>query len=108
MKSWIILGVVVVVGMIAYFYYSGGQSPAATTLSSTDSSGAVVGEQVLSLLAQISMLRIDTSLFSDRAYQSLVDHTVPIPVQNVGRANPFAPLPGEPANGAGGQSSSAR
>jgi flagellar basal body-associated protein FliL len=94
-KSWIILGVVVVIALIAYFYYTGGQvSPAAGTLVTSDSS-AVVGAQVLDLLSEISTLKIDTSLFSDRAYQTLVDHTVPIPAQQVGRVNPFAPLPGE-------------
>ncbi len=94
MKSWIILGVVVVIAVIVYFYYSGGQAPADSSGLTTDN-GAAVGAEVFGLLSEINSLSIDTSIFSGQTYQTLVDHTVPIPVLNVGRPNPFAPLPGD-------------
>lgn len=60
----------------------------------------LIGADVLSLLNRINSLKIDTSIFSSLIYQSLVDFSVEIPPQNVGRPNPFAPIPGSvPAGG---------
>ena len=93
-KMWVWLAIVVVVVAVGYFYYSGtSSSPSGANLveSSADQS---VGAQVLALLNQIQSLNIDTTLFTDPGYQTLRDYSVAIPAVNVGRANPFAPLPG--------------
>lgn len=50
------------------------------------------GAYVLSLLKQVNSLEIDTSIFESVVYKTLVDYTVEIPPQDVGRANPFAPI----------------
>ena len=55
---------------------------------------AVVGAQVLALLNQMQSLKINTSLFKDPGYNTLIEHPVVIPPVTVGRPNPFAPLPG--------------
>ncbi len=103
-KKTIIIGsIIVVVFLVAYFYFSGGSAPAnsGSLTQSQPSSSATVGMNTLSLLNQIQSLRIDTSIFKDRAYQTLTDYSVAIPQLNVGRPNPFAPLPGMPATPAG-------
>ena len=52
----------------------------------------MVRTRVLSLLNQINSLKIDTSIFNSLVYRSLVDYSITIPEQNVGRPNPFAPI----------------
>lgn len=102
MKSIIIIVVIVAIALVAYFYYQGTKTPdTAGGLLTTSANPGVqsgIGQQVLGLLSQIQTLRIDSSLFKDPGFQTLRDFSVIIPPENVGRANPFAPLPGAPAS----------
>lgn len=83
------------VALIAYFYFSGSSAPADSSfVESQSESSAAVGTRTLNLLNQIQSLRIDTSIFKDKAYQNLTDYSVIIPPVGVGRSNPFAPLSG--------------
>ena len=91
----IVIVIVIVLAIVGYFYVQGSNS------SSTSSSGLVADQQggdvglaEVNLLNQIQNIKIDTALFQNPAYLSLVDHTVAIPAQAVGRPNPFAPIPG--------------
>lgn len=96
-KKTIIIAVVAVVLVIIYFYFQGSASntPASGSLLSNGAlSGTDVGSSELTLLNHIQSLRIDTSVFSDPAFQSLQDYSVAIPPESVGRPNPFAPIPG--------------
>lgn len=96
-KKTIIIAVVAVVLVIVYFYFQGSPSNVSSSgslLSGAAVSGSDVGSSELALLNQIQSLRIDTSVFSDPAFQSLQDYSVAIPTENVGRPNPFAPLSG--------------
>ena len=90
----IILIVVLILAGVAYFYYTGTPKDTSASLTTTaqNSAAAAEGAKVLALLNQISSLQIDTSLFTSPVYQSLVDHTVQVIPQNVGRPNPFASL----------------
>lgn len=86
---------IVIVAILAYFmFFNGAPAPSGSSLLQSGPSGEVIGAQVLSLLNQIQSLRIDSSLFENAAYKSFQDYTVAIPPQNVGRDNPFAPIPG--------------
>ena len=88
----VIIGVVVLA--IVYFYFSG-SAPVTDSISTLQTQSAnAVGTRILSLLNQIKSLHIDTSIFKDPAYQTLVDYSVEIPPLPVGRPNPFAPIPG--------------
>lgn len=100
----IILIVVVVLAVVGYYLYASGNQTVnnatskiaaftggGDTASSTDNG---VGTDVLILLNRIQSIKIDPAFFTDQAYQTLVDYTVAIPTWNVGRDNPFAPLPG--------------
>lgn len=98
-STFIIIIVIIIVALGIYFYYSG--TPDANTNSSLQaqntpeaSDAQLVGSRVLSLLNQINSLKIDTSIFNSTVYKSLVDYSIAIPEQNVGRPNPFAPIPG--------------
>jgi hypothetical protein len=106
LTSTVIIVIVVAVALIAYFYYkgSGSSSQSSSLLSQTSTDSSMIGNQILGLLNQIQSLRIDSTLFTDPGYQTLRDFSVAIPPENVGRSNPFAPLPGAPARGAGGSS----
>jgi len=93
-KSYIIIGVVVLLALVAYFYYKGTQAPAQETLGIDAANNDMVGERVFALLGQMNALRIDKEFFMGQAYLTLRDYSVGIPTLPVGRTNPFAPLPG--------------
>lgn len=91
-KTLIIIAIVIVLGGVSYFYFTGtpkDDTALSVVGSETDSEAAIVGSRVLALLNQITSLKIDTALFQSPMYTSLVDHTVPIYEQNVGKDNPF-------------------
>jgi len=100
LKSTVIILVIIAAALIGYFYYEGSAPSASSSLltASANPSASGIGQQVLGLLSQIQSLRIDTALFKDPGYLTLRDFSVTIPPQNVGRSNPFAPLPGAPAS----------
>jgi hypothetical protein len=97
-KTVIITVVVLALLVIGYFYYNGTPSSSGSLLQTAPDASQAIGSQVLGLLNQIQSLKIDTTLFMDPAYLTLHDFTIAIPVLNVGRPNPFAPLPGESTN----------
>ena len=100
MKRYGVVAGVVLVLAVAYLYMSGGSSPSSGTLTAGTQYGTV-GASELALLNQVRSLSIDTSLFTDPSFLSLVDYSVAIPPQSVGvRPNPFAPLPGMPSQSA--------
>ncbi len=101
LKSIIIIASIIIVALIAYFYYEGSiaVSNSSLTSSAVDADAQQVGLRVMALLNQIKSLKIDTALFRDPSYSTLRDYSVAIPQQNVGRPNPFAPLPGMQASG---------
>lgn len=93
-KKNIIIIVVILLAVGVFFYWNGSKPSADASLLQTSPTDANIGANVLSLLNQIQSLRIDTSLFKNPAFQSFQDYTVSIPPVNVGRQNPFAPIPG--------------
>ena len=50
------------------------------------------GREILTLLLNLKSLKLDTSIFSDAAFQSLTDFGQSIPERPRGRDNPFAPI----------------
>lgn len=98
-KTFLILIVIIAVALGAYFYFKG--EPDDSSISSLEAQNSpetadaqAVGIRVLSLLNQINSLKIDASIFESAVYKTLVDYTITIPEQNVGRPNPFAPIAG--------------
>jgi hypothetical protein len=93
-KPYIILAVIVILAACVYFYFQGSGTPAVGGLLEASGDTPDVSAEVTALFSQIRSLQIDTTLFKDPSYLTLRDYTVPIPVLNVGRVNPFAPLSG--------------
>ena len=101
-KNAIIAIVVILVLFIGgYFYLKG--TPNDSALSSLgivggpgegDADASIKGSQILLLLSQIKSINIDTSIFNNQMYKSLIDYTVEVPQQNVGKVNPFAEFVG--------------
>lgn len=91
--TWIWIAAIVAVSAIAYFYWTGGQLTPTTLVqaSPVDAVNAKTSAQS----NQLNGLQIDPRLFSDPVFTSLHDYTIPVPAQDVGRANPFAPIDGE-------------
>lgn len=93
-KSTIIIIAVAVLAGLAYFYVKGG-TPSDTSALLQGTPVGVSGNragQILTLLNQINAIEIDTKIIESPVYKTLQDNTVPIPPQNVGRPNPFAPV----------------
>ena len=96
-KGIIALVVALIILLLGYAYFSGSEPNDSAinsldTISNVDvnSEASVKGAKILTLLSQIRSLKIDTSIFKDRSFQSLVDYTVEVPPQNVGKNNLFA------------------
>lgn len=95
--SVIVFIVILIIGGLMYLYTLG--NPSDSSISSIEGQGMIgnadsqiIGNRVLALLNEISKLKIDKSVFDSPMFKMLQDHTVDIPVQNVGRANPFEPF----------------
>ena len=97
MNKKTLIGIVIILIIAAgIYFYTSSSSPSSSSggLLQAEASpeASAAAARVLTLLNQIRSLRIDRTLFSDPAYQTLRDYSVPIPAVGVGRPNPFAPL----------------
>jgi hypothetical protein len=92
MFAGIIIAVIVLVG--GYFAYTSGSSSDTLLTSTADTPTAQVSKELLATLGNLRSLSLDTSIFTDAAFVSLVDFGTAIPLEPVGRENPFAPLSG--------------
>jgi len=50
------------------------------------------GEQILSLLQQLTMIKLDESIFTDPMFTGLKDYHVDLTEEPKQRSNPFAPI----------------
>jgi hypothetical protein len=83
-------GVLLLGGIFVYMsYFAAPSAPAALTASDADAS---LSQNLLVTLQNLHTIKLDNSIFSDPAFQSLTDFGVVIPSQTPGRRNPFAPL----------------
>lgn len=96
----VLVGVAVIGGGIALWNAGGGSADtAASTKIQNLPAGALAATgtdaqaaKITANIYRISKIQLDTSLFQDPAYLSLVDRSQAIPVEPVGRPDPFAPL----------------
>ncbi len=90
-------GVGITVATLLYwtFFMQGGSAPA---LTATDVGVDAPAQELLATLTTLNTIQLDvhSALFQDPAFVSLTDFGVIIPLQPVGRRNPFAPLSGTP------------
>mgnify|MGYP003552543927 CR=1 FL=1 len=98
----ILIGLAIVAVMLgAYFYFSKNPGISTKPLTvSTNANTAIINKNIaedtafLSTLIGLSSIKIDTAIFTNKSFSSLVDNTVLIGnVTEVSRrSNPFAPL----------------
>ena len=93
-----IIGLAAFIGIVGWYVLRG----------DTNSGSLLVTEQVavapneaerdlVATLLQLRAVTLDGTIFTDPAFQSLLDYGIEIVPEPVGRENPFAPLPGKPA-----------
>lgn len=99
-KTIIVFIIILAISGLLYFYSIG--TPNDSSVSSLDvtlppelAGSNVVSSKALVLLREVSTLKIDPNFFSGAIYKSLLDYSVEVPAQNVGRTNPFLPFPGQ-------------
>ncbi len=83
-------GVVVILAAFLYFMFSS-DSPEEGAVVAQEENNNVSRELVITL-SNLNTIRLDASIFDDPVFLSLSDFGVQIPLQNVGRRNPFAPF----------------
>lgn len=81
---------VVILGALVYFMFFAGPSENVAVVTQDDSSN--VSRELVITLSNLNTIRLDASIFEDPVFISLSDFGVQIPLQNVGRRNPFAPF----------------
>lgn len=106
-KTVLIIVGILIVAIVLYSAFfnnpdSGNQSglvsgttaqPVAGVQSQNAVSGVQIGQEFISLLLSLQQLNLDTTLFQDRAFQSLQDKTIQFQDPGgQGRPNPFAPI----------------
>lgn len=83
------LGLIIWFGYIVFY-----QEEAPGLTEDSQSEARIKQEGFLAKLKELDRLHIDTTIFGDKDFRSLVDFTVPVIDEEAGRPNPFAPVPG--------------
>ena len=93
-KTTLLIIAIVAVAFIAYSFIFGGEkdNDLLTSDSLSDNTSAVVESDLLTLLLDIRSIKLDESVFSNKAFKSLEDFGQDIIPEPVGRENPFAPV----------------
>lgn len=92
-KIIIIIIVVAALGFFGYTYF-GDKPEISNGLVSNKNDSLKVGSELLSVLATLGTLKIDTEFFKDATFLRLRKFSRDIPTQPKGRSNPFSPVGG--------------
>lgn len=80
---------ILLAALIYFMFFSGSPNEGAVMPeNATDN----VSRELVITLSNLNTIRLDNSIFTDPVFLSLSDFGVQIPLQNVGRRNPFAPF----------------
>ncbi len=83
--------ILVLAGGYWFFFTGSNTNNVPLTVGTTQS---VVETQFQALAGQLSPITFNTDIFSDPRFKSLVDISTPVQPESIGRADPFAPVPG--------------
>lgn len=83
-------GILVLAAALIYFMFFSGPSEEVGVVVQEETSS--VSRELIITLSNLNTIRLDNSIFSDPVFLSLSDFGEQIPLQNVGRYNPFAPF----------------
>lgn len=82
-----ILGIVAIFIVIMFVYNIFFKSETSSVLSGSEA--PTIGDELLQIRADLEKINFDRSLFASPGYLQLVDFSVSIPNQTIGRPNPF-------------------
>ncbi|MFH1956730.1 MAG: hypothetical protein ABIJ28_03730 [Patescibacteria group bacterium] len=95
----LILILVVLAAIFVYYIYSSDKQPAPedSNLAVVTSNGSGEKsdertEKILTMLKLVESVELDTSFFENPLFNSLIDNSVELNPEPVGRNNPFAPF----------------
>jgi len=92
-KKIAIVVVVIVIAFIGYKMFFAGSGSGDTTLVADQSKTEFVdGQTILALLDRLNKVTLDSSVFSNQTFTSLINFEKPIQDQVIGRQNPFQPI----------------
>ena len=92
-KKLFIILIVVIIGFIVYsFFFTGSSDDDAPLVSESAAASDASGGELLVLLNTLKGIDLDTGIFEDTTFRSLIDFSVEINPEPVGRDNPFAPI----------------
>ncbi len=92
-KNIMLLIALVVVAIAGYFIFAGGdEAPPSLVEVQTGASGDIGQEIVIELNRLKALQNINTDIFRNPAFASLIDRTQVVVPQPIGRSNPFAPI----------------
>lgn len=90
-----LIGLLLLVGLFfvyANFIKGTDNDPLLTSTQVAGVDGSAAGEEIILILSEVNRIRLDTSLFENEKFKSLIDRRVEIEPENVGRVNPFDPI----------------
>jgi uncharacterized protein YxeA len=87
----IVIVVALVLGVVYTIFFNDDASVKNEGLSSSKDNQKV-GAELLTSLAVLDKLTLDTQFFSEQTFRRLVNFSKPIPEQTPGRNNPFASI----------------
>lgn len=90
-KNVFVAIILIGIAFFAYSFFAGGEDDAVLTEVATNGNSSVDNE-LIALLLELKSIRLDETVFTDPAFQSLQDFSQTLVVEPVGRVNPFAPL----------------
>jgi hypothetical protein len=95
-RTVILVGILVIAAFAVYSYFFA-SAPQQSLTATAVTSNAAVDQDLITLLTTLKSIKLDASIFSDPAFQSLQDFSQALVPEPVGRTNPFAPLGSSPA-----------
>lgn len=93
-KTILVMGLAAFVGMVGWYVLRGTPAPDTLLVTETAAAPNEAERDLVATLLQLRTVTLDGTIFSDPAFQSLLDYGIDIVPEPVGRANPFAPLSG--------------
>lgn len=91
-QTTVIAIVIIVAGVLAYLFFFQNGNEGALVTTQSDPRIVAANQEFITLFSELRRIDLDTSIFDDEYYNSLVDFSRPISVEPVGRDNPFAPV----------------
>ena len=96
----VVIFIIAALGFSLFYFTSGSDTAADSTIvvsgpNATDTPAVVASRDFLVVLGKFESITFNTSVLEDRVFASLIDQSVALQQEPMGRPNPFAPLGAE-------------